>query len=171
MQGMTRSLMTFVLGAVLGTGLGMALVAFLRAAPPTQPAMVVAAVAPAAPEATAPVFASGKFVQADPNDPIHKGAGRVSILGKEIVLDADFQVSPGPEFHVLLVPKPAIRASADVANTMYIDLGPLRAFKGAQTYPISDGVDLAAYPSVVIWSRTYSALISPADLSFAKPGA
>ena len=45
------------------------------------------------------------------------------------------------------------------------------AFKGSQRYDVPDGVDLANYPSVVIWCRTYSALISSADLSFAKPGA
>ena len=110
------------------------------------------------------------FRQADPNDPIHKGAGKVTVHGKAVALEPDFQVVPGPDFHVLLVPKPAIRASGDVTNTMYVDLGPLRAFKGSQLYPVPEGVDLATYPSVVIWSRTYSALISPADLSFGKAG-
>jgi len=95
----------------------------------------------------------------------------VTVRPREIALEADFQVTPGPDFHVLLVPKVAIRASADLANTMYVDLGPLRAFKGAQAYAVPEGVDLSAYPSVVIWSRTYSAVISTADLSFARPAA
>jgi hypothetical protein len=48
---------------------------------------------------------------------------------------------------------------------MYVDLGGLRAFKGSQRYPIPDGVDLANYPSVVIWCERFSVLISPADLA------
>jgi len=41
----------------------------------------------------------------------------------------------------------------------------LRAFSGSQGYPIPDGVDLADYPSVIIWCEAFSVLISPADLS------
>jgi hypothetical protein len=167
MQGMTRSLATFGLGLVFGIGLGAALFS-LHASFSSEPPAPATTTAPAA---APPAVATGEFRQADPNDPIHKGAGKVTVREHEVALEADFQVSPGPDFHVLLVPKAAIRASSDLANTMYVDLGALRAFKGAQTYVIPDGVDLSAYPSVVIWSRTYSALISPADLSFAKPGA
>ena len=171
MQGTTRSLATFVLGAVLGTGLGMALVTFLHTAPPEAAAVPATAVAPAVPAASTAVVATGAFRQPDPNDPLHKGTGKVTVYAREVALEGDFQVSPGPDFRVLLVPKAAIRASSDIANTMYVDLGALRAFKGAQSYPVPDGVDLGAFPSVVIWSRTYSALIAPADLSFARPGA
>ena len=49
---------------------------------------------------------------------------------------------------------------------MFVDLGRLRAFKGSQKYPIPAGVDLAKFPSVVIWCQQFSVLISPADLAF-----
>ncbi|CAN5247934.1 hypothetical protein BH10PSE9_BH10PSE9_11220 [soil metagenome] len=170
MQTTSRSVMTFVLGAVCGTGLGIALVSFLNASP-MKAAATITAPAPAAASAVAAALASGSFIQPDRNDPLRKGAGRVTVRAREVAFEPDFQVTPGPDFHVLLVPKAAIRASTDLANTMYVDLGPLRAFKGAQAYAVPDGVDLAAYPSVVIWSRTYAAVISIADLSFARPAA
>ena len=81
-------------------------------------------------------------------------------------LNEDFEVGPGPAFHVYLVPKPSIRASADVKQTMFIDLGGLRAFKGSQKYTIPAGVNLKDYASVVIWCQEFSVLISPADLAF-----
>jgi hypothetical protein len=64
------------------------------------------------------------------------------------------------------VPKEEVRASGDVRGTMFVDLGPLRAFKGSQNYSVPAGVDLADYPSVVIWCVHFSVLISPADLTF-----
>ena len=83
-----------------------------------------------------------------------------------VFLEGDFEVGPGPAFHVYLVPKPSIRSSSGVTDTMYIDLGGLRAFKGSQRYPIPAGVELKNYPSVIIWCERFSVLISPADLAF-----
>ena len=155
----------FLLGAALGIGAGIALGWYV----------LPRAFAPAAPKAETvqaadhgDLVASGGFIQADPNDPLHRGAGGVSVYDGEVVFDADFQVPPGPDYRVLLVPKPAIRAAGDIAKTMYVDLGPLTAFKGSQHYKVPAGVDLADYPSVVIWCRAYSLLIAPADLCFAK---
>jgi len=67
------------------------------------------------------------------------------------------------------VPKATIRNSGDVRDTMYVDLGRLRAFKGSQRYDIPAGVDLKNYPSVVIWCARFDVLISPADLMPAAP--
>ena len=80
--------------------------------------------------------------------------------------EEDFEVGPGPAFHVYLAPNAQIRTSSDVKGTMYIDLGKLRAFRGSQKYPIPEGVDLKNYPSVVIWCAEFGVLISPADLAF-----
>ena len=41
-----------------------------------------------------------------------------------------------------------------------------RAFKGSQKYQVPAGIDLAKFPSVVIWCEQFSVLISPADLTF-----
>ena len=50
-------------------------------------------------------------------------------------------------------------------DVMFVDLGRLRSFKGSQRYPIPAGVDLAKFPSVIIWCERFGVLISPADLS------
>ncbi len=106
-----------------------------------------------------------EFINANPTDPIHYGKGRVTVYEKTVFLEADFEVGPGPKFHVYLVPKQMIRRSSDVERPMFVDLGRLRSFKGSQKYSIPSGVDLANYPSVVIWCAEFGVLISPADLT------
>jgi len=115
---------------------------------------------------TGALVAKGQFIQPNPNDPVHTGKGAVSVYPKTVFLGDDFEVGPGPDFHVYLVPKSDIRSSSDVVETMYVDLGRLRAFKGSQNYAIPAGVDLKQFPSVVIWCQQFSVLISPADLTF-----
>jgi hypothetical protein len=51
-----------------------------------------------------------------------------------------------------------------VEESMFVDLGPLRAFAGAQEYPIPAGVDVADFGYLVIWSEQLNVLISPAEL-------
>ena len=165
-RGRSAPIAMVLLATVLGVGAGFAIDRLLLSHGVTVPPVAVAVpggIAPADPLAT------GTFIQPDANNPLYRGAGGVSVYDREVVLAADFAVTPGPDFRVLLVPKPAIRAAADVANTMYVDLGPLAAFKGSQHYAVPEGVNLANYPSVVIWCRTYGALISAADLSFVRP--
>ena len=159
-----RGLVLFLLGGVLGTGFGVALGFFFFpfVFPP-----------PAATEQLtdrdrSPLVATGTFIHANPSDPVHWGRGKVSVYERTVFLEADFEVGPGPAFHVLLVPKANIRSSADVADLMFVDLGGLRAFKGSQRYPVPAGVSLKDFPSVVIWCERFSVLISPADLTPAQ---
>lgn len=161
-----RAIAIFLIGGVLGTGfgvvLGFFLFPFVFPPPPGMDAI--------AEEDRAALYATGTFIHANPSDPIHYGSGKVSVYERAVFLEPDFKVGPGPAYHVYLVPKAAIRASADVVDTMYVDLGALRAFEGSQRYPIPAGVDLADYPSVVIWCERFSVLISPADLTPATGG-
>ena len=165
MRNVWRALAIFLLGGVLGTGFGVALGFFLFPFVFPPP--------PAAEQLTeadrSPLIATGTFIHANPSDPIHYGKGKVSVYEKTVFLESDFEVGPGPAFHVYLVPKANIRSEADVKDTMFVDLGGLRAFKGSQRYPIPTGIDLKNYPSVVVWCERFSVLISPADLSAAKP--
>ena len=146
------------------------------AAQPEQSAAAppAAASAPAAPSAqstqasVARPAATGTFIHANPSDPVHWGKGKVSVYQRAVFLEPDFEVGPGPAYHVYLVPKRAIRSSSDMKNVMYLDLGRLRSFKGSQRYPIPEGVNLKDYPSVIIWCERFSVLISPADLSVAQ---
>jgi hypothetical protein len=192
MHGLWRGLIVFLFGGVLGTGFGVVLgffmFPFVFPPPPAAEQLTEADRAPAAlagaPAATtspapaasgAPgqtsqssLVAAGTFIHANPSDPIHWGKGKVSVYERAVFLEPDFEVGPGPAFHVYLVPQANIRREADMSNAMYIDLGRLRAFKGSQRYSIPAGVDLKNYPSVVIWCERFSVLISPADLSAAR---
>jgi hypothetical protein len=157
-----KGLTLFLIGGLLGTVLGIA-IGFFTFPYVFPPPVAMEQLTPA--DRTAAV-ATGTFIHANPSDPIHYGKGKVTVYENTVFLEPDFEVGPGPAFHVLLVPKASVRSSADVKDAMFVDLGGLRAFKGSQAYPIPDGVDLKAYPSVVIWCERFSVLISPADLSF-----
>jgi hypothetical protein len=155
-----RTLAVFVLGSVLGTGAGIAIGFFIfpYVFPPP-----VAAEQLADSERTK-LIASGTFIHANPSDPVHYGKGGVSVYERSVFLEADFEVGPGPAFHVYLVPKASIRSSSDLKDQMFVDLGGLRSFKGSQRYAIPAGVNLKDYHSVIIWCEKFGVLISPADL-------
>jgi hypothetical protein len=118
-----------------------------------------------APSGSGALLASGQFIHANSADPVHYGKGRVSVFGNAVRLEEDFEVGPGPKFHVYLVPAANVTSAAQVRDAMFVDLGRLRAFKGAQNYEIPAGVDLSKFGSVVIWCEAFSVLISPATLT------
>ncbi len=157
---MWRLIGVFFLGGIIGGAAGVVLGFFLfpYVFPPPPAMERLSAV-----EKTVAV-AEGEFIHANPSDPIHYGKGKVTLRERTLFLGPDFEVGPGPKFHVYLVPKAKIRQSADVTGTMFVDLGRLRAFKGSQKYTLPKGLDLKNYPSVVIWCEQFSVLISPADL-------
>jgi hypothetical protein len=159
---MWRGLVIFLVGGILGTAFGVAVgfFAFPYVFPPPEAMEQLSA------EEQGPLLARGTFIHANPSDPIHYGSGKVEVYDDLVFLDSDFEVGPGPAFHVYLVPKVEVRDPADVEATMFVDLGKLRAFKGSQKYAIPAGVNLKDFPSVVIWCAQFGVLISPADLQF-----
>jgi len=160
MRRFWRGLVIFLVGGLLGTGFGFALgIVFFPYLFPPPPAVEQLTEA----DRTA-LVASGNFIHADPSDPVHYGSGKVSVYEQTVFLEPDFEVGPGPKYHVYLVPKGNIRSSDDVKGTMFVDLGRLRSFQGSQRFPIPDGLDLKQYASVVIWCEAFGVLISPADL-------
>ncbi len=159
---MWRAIAIFLLGGVLGTALGVAAGFFVYPFVFPPPAAMEELTA----EEKANLIATGTFIHANPSDPIHWGKGMVSVYDNVVLLESDFEVGPGPAFHVYLVPAGEVRESGGVKGTMFVDLGGLRAFKGSQKYPIPAGVNLKDYPSVVIWCAEFGVLISPADLQF-----
>ena len=161
MRGFWRGIAIFLLGGILGAGFGVALGFFLFPfvfPPPAANEQLIEA-------DRAALVATGNFIHANPSDPVHYGKGKVSVYRSAVFLEGDFQVGPGPKYHVYLVPKAGIRKEDDVKGTMFVDLGRLRSFMGSQRYAIPAGVDLKNYPSVVIWCEAFGVLISPADLS------
>jgi hypothetical protein len=164
MRRFGRGLIVFFLGLILGTGIGVALGFFLFPfvfpPPPAAEALLESD--------RATLAANGNFIHANPSDPIHWGRGKASVYERAVFLEPDFEVGPGPAYHVYLVPKANIRTSDDMKNVMYVDLGRLRSFKGSQRYPIPAGVPLKDYPSVIVWCERFGVLITPADLKSVK---
>ena len=158
-----RALLIFAFGGLLGIGAGFAAgIWFFPYIFPLEPVNHVLTQE----ETQAPVVAEGTFIHANPRDPIHWGKGSVGVYRTMIYLKPDFEVGPGPDYRVLLVPKSGIKTNADVREVLAksVDLGQIQAFKGGQRYAIPANVNLADYKSVVIWCRQFGALISPADL-------
>jgi len=183
MRRFFRGLKIFLFGGICGTAFGVALGFFffpyVFPPPPANEKLTAADLAPRAGPQTpdAPQSAgdppaqdlpkpaaTGTFIHANPSDPVHWGRGKVSAYQRIVFLEPDFEVGPGPKYHVYLVPKANVRREADVKGEKFVDLGRLRAFKGSQRYEIPDGVDLKDYSSVVIWCEAFGVLISPADL-------
>jgi hypothetical protein len=161
MRRFLRGLAIFALGGVLGTGFGVALGFFLfpYVFPPPPAAEQIA-------ESDRTIVADGAFIHANPSDPIHWGRGKVSVYERAVFLEPDFEVGPGPKYHVYLVTAKGVREEAHVTKAKFVDLGRLRSFKGSQRYAIPASVDLKDHPSVVIWCEQFGVLISPADLAF-----
>jgi hypothetical protein len=156
-----QALAFFLGGGVAGTAFGIALGFFLFpfVFPPPPAAEQLSDL-----DRKSAIIAEGKFIHANPSDPIHWGKGGVTLRHGSVFLGDDFEVGPGPKFHVYLVPGAQIRRSGDLGNQMFVDLGRLRAFKGSQRYAMPAGLDLKKFQSVIIWCEQFSVLISPADL-------
>jgi hypothetical protein len=165
MRRFWRGFIIFSTGGVLGTGFGVALGFFFFpfVFPPPPASEVLSEVE------RSQLVASGTFIHADPSDPVHYGKGRVSVYERVVFLEPDFEVGPGPAYHVYLVPKAPIRAASDLKGVQHVDLGRLRAFMGSQRYAIPPGIDLKDYPSVIVWCEAFSVLITPADLKPVAP--
>ncbi|MGB1110209.1 MAG: DM13 domain-containing protein [Gammaproteobacteria bacterium] len=158
---MKRILTALLIGALAGVAGGFALgiFAFPYLFPPPEVNEVVAD------KNSRAVLAKGNFIHADPNDPVHYGSGSVTIYEGLLHLERDFNVGPGPKYHVYLVPEKTVTPDTAVDKTMYVDLGRLKSFSGSQNYAIPDGVDIKQYPHAVIWCEQFDVLISPAALN------
>jgi hypothetical protein len=162
---MARTILVFVIGAVIGIAAGIAGGIFL--VPKFFPPQTVIGADGTAVIPAGQLLARGEFGQPDPGDSAQGGSGKVRAFADTLAFDADFAVNPGPDYRVYLVPARNVTALTNVEKTMFVDLGPLKAFKGAQSYAVPAGVDPAVHATVVIWSRHFGTLISPAEL---KPG-
>ena len=160
---MRKYIVILVVGALLGSAAGFALGIFF------YPYIFLADIVASDHVDSQParkIVATGTFIHANPGDPIHYGKGKVIAYQDLVHLEGDFEVGPGPKFHVYLVPEKNVIPSTNVSRTMFVDLGRLKAFKGSQNYPVPAGADLNRYGSVVIWCEQFGVLISPATLKF-----
>jgi hypothetical protein len=159
---MKRILLGIAVGLLLGAAVGFAAGIFFY--PFIFLADIVAAeeVQDAAARKT---VAKGSFIHANPSDPIHYGKGSVTVYQDLLHLQGDFEVGPGPKYHVYLVPEAEVTPRTDVPRSRFVDLGRLKAFKGSQNYSVPATVNPADYGSVVIWCEQFGVLISPARLT------
>ena len=113
---------------------------------------------------SAPIaLASGRF---EDYDNFHKGSGTATIYqledGSQVLRLQDFEVTNGPDLHVLLVPDADPKGRDDV--TGHVDLGELKGNIGDQNYEIPAGADIDDYGSVVIYCQPFHVIFSVATL-------
>ncbi|MGH8666736.1 MAG: DM13 domain-containing protein, partial [Burkholderiales bacterium] len=137
---MQRGWIAFIVGGLLGVAAGFVLGIFVY---PYLFLADIVATETLDRQSAGALVAQGRFIHANPSDPIHYGKGSVSVYRDLLRLESDFEVGPGPKFHVYLVPEATVTTSTPVAQTKFVDLGRLKAFKGSQNYPVPAGVDHA----------------------------
>lgn len=114
----------------------------------------------------ATVLASGSFIDIDD---FHGGSGTATVYeladGSQILRFENFEVTNGPDLYVYLSGSPDPRASNEVMDTGYVDLGSLKGNVGDQNYDIPPGTDLSQYQSVVIYCVPFHVVFSTATLA------
>lgn len=93
----------------------------------------------------------------------HPASGSARIVeadGKQYVRYENFKTINGPDIYVYL--------AKDLDAKEYVNLGKVRATEGDINYEIPAEVDVAAYPYVLTWCKTFSVLFNYADLSKAR---
>lgn len=110
----------------------------------------------------------GKFIDPHPSDRVHWGKGNMTIYeynGQyEVLLNKNFQVGPGPAFHVYVSQSASISSNSQFKKAVSFDLGKLKSFKGSQVYSIPKSIDMKKIKSVVIWCQAFKQLITYANL-------
>ncbi|WP_222876752.1 DM13 domain-containing protein [Terrihabitans soli] len=165
MRRLLRKFGIFILGVVVGIVIGLAagliVFPFVFAPPPAVEQRT---------EADKTRLASGLFIHADPSDAVHWGKGGVALFDGAVFLESDFEVGPGPAYHVYLSESSAeeLRRADDknalAQSGLRVDLGRLRAFQGSQRYALPPGEDASKYSSVTVWCQAFKVLITVADL-------
>ncbi len=157
-------IISLIVGAVVGAGV--MFLAYPFVFPPPQVNEVVQNASAKA------VVARGVFIHPNPKDPVHWGKGNTSIYHQvgqnEVFLAKNFQVGPGPAFHVFLSESANIKNNDDFKQAKNIDLGGLKSFKGSQVYQVPQNVDMSKVKSVVVWCVRFSQLITSANLKPAQ---
>ena len=111
------------------------------------------------------VLKTGNFRDADN---FHRGSGQATVFrgpdGSNLLRLEEFNVTNGPDLHVLLTPHPNPISRGDLTSAGYIDLGKLKGNQGNQNYAIPDDVDISAQMSVVIYCVPFHVVFSVASL-------
>ena len=73
-----------------------------------------------------------------------------------VVFPDDFQVWSGPSLHVFASPSASVSTNFEQTRGV-MDLGELKATKGAQIYTLPRGTDVSKLNAVIIWSESFHA--------------
>lgn len=115
---------------------------------------------------------TGQFIDPNPSDRVHWGRGNMTIYeykGQyEVYLNKNFQVGPGPAFHVYVSQSASIQSNRQFKKAVSFDLGKLKSFKGSQIYIIPQTINMKKIKSVVIWCQAFKQLITYANLQSTK---
>jgi hypothetical protein len=109
-----------------------------------------------APADQATVVKRGSFVGASGHATSGSGAILASGSRHFVSLGSDFSLDGAPD------PKVALGRDGYDADTL---LGPLEALAGAQTYPIPERLDPAAYDEIWIWCERFDVPLGVASLA------
>ncbi len=108
-------------------------------------------------------LSAGDFMDADD---FHQGSGTATIYeledGSHVLRLEDFEVTNGPDLHVLLVPNSDPQTGDDIEG--YVDLGSLKGNLGNQNYEIPSDVDVSQFGSVMIYCKPFHVIFSTASL-------
>lgn len=100
-------------------------------------------------------------------DDFHRGSGTATLYeledGSRVLRLEEFEVTNGPDLHVLLVPNSDPQDRADVDG--YVDLGSLKGNIGDQNYDIPADIDLSGFGSIVIYCQPFHVIFSVASLN------
>lgn len=105
----------------------------------------------------------GEFVGADD---FHEGSGTATVYeledGSHVLRLENFEVTNGPDLHVLLVPHSNPESSDDIEG--YVDLGSLKGNLGDQNYEIPAEVDVSEFGSVMIYCKPFHVIFATASV-------
>ncbi|MDH3247751.1 MAG: DM13 domain-containing protein [Acidimicrobiia bacterium] len=100
-------------------------------------------------------------------DDFHRGSGTATVYeledGSNVLRFEDFEVTNGPDLHVLLVPNDSPADRDDL--TGYVDLGKLKGNVGNQNYEIPPDIDMSEFGSIVIYCEPFHVLFAAATLT------
>ena len=120
------------------------------------------AAVPAGPE----LLRRGQFRDADS---IHRGSGDAKLFrlseSDSVLRLENLKVTNGPDLRVYLVRHPDPTESADVKDSEFVDLGPLKGNIGNQNYTVPAGTDVTKFASAVVWCRAFGVLFASAPLA------
>ena len=152
---------------ILGAGAMLIAFPFLFPPPVLNEAAPVAAML-AGPEAGKQKLEFEFDQKAPGRDFIHWANGSGALLrtkqGWVLRLEKNFEAGPGPNYWIYFNTRGTGEEKDFLADSARVKLAPLRAFKGAQNYPLPMGIDPEKFHTITIWCESFGVYIGSAVL-------